>query len=333
MPFVARSLPLSLLLSASLAAQIQYYPSIEITEVLIDPVGVDAGRQVVELEVGNAHVDTLGHVLVVGATAVPFPVLHLPAGQRLRAHLGANGVDTLADLYFPTCPTLSAGDSLAIFAQNTLQTPGALVDFVAWGSANAPLVNVAVQAGRWPSTLVTATPPTQEGASLANRRDARIAWIGPDAWYRDTTPTLGLPNDPGMTWNLAQGCTSPAYPPAMTTNDVLDSGPWTGATHTLVMGYLPPPSGYLFLAFGLQAPGPVPLASFGLTDCYLHVVPDAMVLVGHAFGFAQYTYQVPSSQAFVGVRYHAQCLVPDATANNPAQALMSNALLMRIGSR
>ncbi|MCB9885647.1 MAG: hypothetical protein H6838_09155 [Planctomycetes bacterium] len=324
---------LVLLTPAVAAAQIVYYPRIEITEVLIDPVGVNAGRQVVEFEVGNAPVDTTSFVFVVGSSAVPFPSLVLPAGQRLRAHLGASGVSSVADLYFPTCPTLAAADSIAIYDQNALQVPAALVDFVAWGSSSAPLSNIAVLAGRWPSTLVFAVPPTVEGATLANRRDARIAWIGPDAWYRDTTPTLGLPNDPGMTWNLAQGCTSPMYPPAITTNDVLDSGPWVGQTHTLVFGNLPLPSGLLFLAFGVNSPGPVDLVTFGMPGCYLHVAPDTILVVGHALGFGQFTYQIPGGQQLVGFQYHVQALVPDPAAANPAHALMSNALIMRIGSR
>ncbi len=324
---------LVLLTPAVAAAQIVHYPRIEITEVLIDPFGGNAGQQVVELEVGNAPVDTAGFVFVAGSTAVPLPQLVLPAGQRLRAFLGASGVSSIADLYLPNCPPLAAADSIAIYEQNTLQVPAALVDFVAWGNGNAPLANVAVLAGRWPSTLVFAVPPTQEGATLANRREARIAWIGPDAWYRDTTPTLGLPNDPGMTWNLAQGCLAPQYPPAITTNDVLDSGPWVGETHTLLFGYLPPPSGLLFLVFGVNSPGPVDLVTFGLPGCYLHVAPDSIIAVGHALGFGQFVYQIPGDQQLVGFRYHVQALVPDPAAANPAHALMSNALILQIGSR
>lgn len=329
---LVRSL-LVLLTPAVAAAQITYYPRLEITEVLIDPVGANAGHQIVEIEVGNAPVDTTGHVLVVGATAVSFPQLVLPAGQRLRAHLGAAGVSSSADLYFPNCPTLAVADSIAIYDANTLQVPAALVDFVGWGNAVVPLANVAVLAGRWPTTLAFAVPPTQEGATLANRREARIAWIGPDAWYRDRTPTLGLPNDPGMTWNLAMGCTAPAYPPAITTNDVLDSGPWVGETHTLVFGYLPQPSGSLFLAVGVQSSGPVDLVTFGMPNCYLHVVPDSILVIGHALGLGQFTYPLPADQGLVGFRYHAQALVPDPAAPNPARALMSNALILQIGSR
>jgi hypothetical protein len=228
-------------------------------------------------------------------------------------------------------PVLTTSATLAIFDSNQFTNAASLVDFVSWGGGTG-LIQVAVQAQRWPSTLVSAVLPTLEGASLANRTFARWTQTGPDAWYRDTTPTLGLPNDPGGTLNLANACTSPAYPPEIGVTS-FDAGPWLGESYRLIFGYLPMSPGTFFLVLGGDTIGPRDLGPFGMPNCAFYVRPDAVIPVPFTQGLGSLIFSVPALPQLVGYRFYMQAFVPYPQAANAASALVSNAVIGIIGSR
>jgi hypothetical protein len=323
---------LALPLLAAIAIAQNPYPRLELTEVLVDPIGPNAGNQIVEITVNHTlAVDATGFQLVSWPNAAPFPPITLPTDQILRLHLGTAGMNTIADLFFPTMPVLTANATLAIYDSNQFTNATSLVDFVSWGGGTG-LIQQAVQAQRWPSTLVSAVLPSQEGATLANRTFARWTMIGPDAWYRDTTPTLGLPNDPGATFNVANACTMPAFPPEIFVSG-FDAGPWLGETYRLDFSYLPPSSGTLLLVLGAAQIGPLDLAAFGMPNCAFYVRPDAVLPVPFAQGTGSITLLVPALPQLVGFRLYMQAFVPDPQAGNAALALVSNAMVGIVGSR
>jgi hypothetical protein len=78
-------------------------------------------------------------------------------------------------------------------------------------------------------------------------------------------------------------------------------------------------------------PLPLSLASLAMPGCQLHVSPELTRFAGSVGGTAQFWLAIPSAPSLVGVRLHAQALVPQPGVN-ALGAVMSNAVLEVVGA-
>lgn len=117
-----------------------------IQEVLVDPVGANAGNQFVELfNSSNLTVDVGGWMLTDGTSSHTFPYgFNVAAGERVVIHVGASGTDTNADQFSPSFAELQATGSMVL-----LRNANDLVDFVEWGADNQNFEGTADQNGEW----------------------------------------------------------------------------------------------------------------------------------------------------------------------------------------
>lgn len=325
-----KMIPILLLLSPFATAQVT---RLEFTEVLVDPVGADAGQQVIEYQnTGNVDIDTSTWYLAAGSTTTALPKLIIPIGTIGRIHVGKNGASSKADLYLPTHRTLSKSDSLAFFKSQSFGDPKALVDFVSWGGGQG-YIALAVQANEWGSTFETVTLPKSEGHTIAHfMRDAYGRGNSATDWYQDGTPTLGVANDPGSMFNVGFGC------PSMTNRPSLGSGrpegrPWIGETWELDLYNLPYSLGTALVFFGIKPVTPIPLDPLGVTGCTLNLKIDVILPVPHNQGSGKLQALVPKDPALVGSQFYTQALILDPTYVNPAHAATTNCLILKIGSR
>lgn len=132
-----------------------------IQEVMVDPVGPNAGSQFVELlNATNTPADIGGWMLTDGFSSHTFGYgFTLAAGQRVVIHLGAHGVDTGLEQFSPSFNELQAAGAIAL-----LQSGIDLVDFVEWGAINQNFEGVATQLGEWNAGDFVVTPA--EGLSM-----------------------------------------------------------------------------------------------------------------------------------------------------------------------
>lgn len=305
---------------------------IRVTEVLIDPIGSNAGRQVVEITSDwNGPIDLAGwHVAGAGAV-VALPNVVMPAGGIARLHLGAPGTSTPADIFLPALPTLSGSDTFTLLSSANVNDPNALRDFVAWG-AGTYLIQQAVVAGQWPSTLVSAPNPP-EGASLAHFGPAAFGTQSePSAWYVDRSPTLGLPNDNAAIFGMHQGCVGAGPYPGLGLARA-ESRPWIGERFELDAFNFPATTSTVLLILGSRATPPLLLDPIGMPTCALHVANDVVAGVTAFAGLATFAVAVPFDRQLVRADLYAQAFVPWAGAPNPIQAYVTNSVLCTIGWR
>lgn len=319
---------------AALPAAVSAQPlvRVQITEVLVDPVGSNQGNQIAELEnTGNVPANVSGWQIVADQTVAALPSLTLPLKQVVRVHFGQSGVDTPADFYLPGFRVLGASDSLALYRTAQVGNPADLEDFVSWGGGQGQ-IQEAVLAHQWPSSLVTVMLPKGEGATIAHFVDAAFGnGNTPDDWYRDTTPTLGLPNDPGKIFAYGVGC------PGLTSASMglarTESRPWIGEPWEIDLFNLPPGSGQAVVFVGANGISPLSLVSVGLPGCDLRVAIDVAVPLPYSGGSAIFAATIPNSAWLVGKPLYLQAFVSDPSAGNAAGGVMTNATLLYFGSR
>ena len=167
---------------------------VRITEALVNPLGVDAGRQIVELSnLGSTTISIGGWRLV-----SPNDVAVLPAGQSLAAnarylvHLSADGASDALHYYTGSgfAPVSSAAHSLALYAgTGSIGDPSVLRDFVQWGAAGQAGEQTAATASLWIAGEFV--PITSEGNSM---QLCGTHGTGVSAWI-EAAPSLGEPND------------------------------------------------------------------------------------------------------------------------------------------
>lgn len=319
---------LSFLLASTLL-RAQFFP-LEISEVLVQPAA--GGHQVVELSTSNQPVDVTGHFLTIGATPLALPPVTIPEYSSAVLHIGVNGVSSPTAIFFPSAPPLASSGSLTLFGSAQFGA-NELLSYVDWGGAFGPNIGLAVQAGQWTAATASAVLPAAQGATLANRRYSRnsATLVGPDAWFADTTPTLGSENDPGWTFWYALGC--PGQPSAglgLHPSHGLDPGPWLGETTTVIVSPVPTVA---VLVLSAAATAPVPLAAIGMPGCFANLPLDAALLLPGIGGQAPFSYTVPINPLLVGFHLNMQALVPDAAAANPLQAWVTEAIRGVVGSR
>lgn len=305
----------------------QYLPTLEFSELRIRP--TPGSHVAIEIIASNTPLATAGHHLVVGNTAVALPAVVVSEWSPCVLHLGVAGVNTPSDLWLPGAPAPAVADSVAWFRSNQTSNPADLVDYVAWGGAIGPQAAFAVQAGRWSAVSDSASLPAALGATLANRRFTRTTanLVGPDAWYADTTPTLGAENDPAMTWAHAIGCVTANAPSFGVTSN--DPGPWLGEPATLLVAPVP---SIAVLVLSTTPTSPTPLDGIGMPLCFANITIETTVLLTDS-PVAPFTYTVPVNPLFVGFEFYLQAFVPDPAAGNPMQAQVTGSAKAHVGSR
>lgn len=323
---LARALPF-LLLAPTVTAQ--FFVDPELSELLIQPLPND--HQAIEVIASNHPFQTTGHHLVLGATSLALPAVAVPSFGVLVIHLGVAGANTPADVFLPGAPALGVADSVAWFRTAPSANPADLIDYACWGGAQGPHAATAVFAGRWTATPLTAQLPAAIGSSLANRRITRSAIniVGPDAWYGDSTPTLGTENDPAMTWGHAVGCVT-ANPPEFGLFSSIDPGPWLGEAASFTIHPVP---AVALLVLSTTPTPPIHLDVIGMPLCFANVTIEATAVVPAALPFATFTYTVPVNPLLVGFEFYMQAFVPDAAAGNAIGARVTGSAKARVGSR
>lgn len=323
---------LTTLATLALAAATTAQTQARITEVLVDPIGSNPGQQVVELTNDwNGPIDLTGWHVAAAGTVVALPAVVMPGGQIARLHLGAAGTSNQADLFLPTLPTLSGSDTFTLLTSANVNDPNALIDFVSWGTGSY-LIQQAVTAGQWSSTLVSAPNPP-EGATLAHFGYAAFGTQNePSAWYVDRSPTLGLPNDNASIFGMRTGCVGAGPYPGLGLAREL-SRPWIGEPFELDAFNFLPTTTTVWVVLGTRATPPLPLDPIGMPACALHIASDVVIGVPAFAGLATLALTVPLDPRLVHAELHAQAFVPWAGAPNAIRAYMTNSVVCTIGWR
>lgn len=322
-----------LLASVSLAlltnlAHAQFF-EIELTEVLVQPTAGDHQK----IELGTAHipVDTTATYICIGSTVMALPVLTLPPYSSTVIHVGVFGTSSPSHIYLPSAPSMPLAGSIALFRPGLSPGTSDLVSYIDWGGALGTHIGQAVSEGAWTNVTASAPLPAAIGSTFANRWSCRSGGNinGPDAWYDDSTPTLGDLNDPGCTVWYAQGC------PGLTTPNWgipggWDVGPWTGEQYTIAISGAVYPA---LLVGSTTTTAPIDLTAIGMPGCFAHLTMEALQLLPTNGTYCYYNLAVPPTPILAGYELHLQAFVPDPTANNGLGGFVTNALRATIGSR
>ena len=92
-------------------------------------------------------------------------------------------------------------------------------------------------------------------------------------------------------------------------------------------------TGSALLAFGVNYGNAISMAPFGMPGCDLVVSLNVIVPVRTTANLGVFTTMIPRDNRLTGVTVYLQSLVFDNAVPNPARALMTNALIMKVGSR
>ena len=117
-----------------------------VSEIMVDPSGVNAGNQYVELFNSSSNpVDIGGWMVTDGFSNHTFGYgFQLAANARVVIHLGASGTDSAKEQFSPSFGELQATGSMVL-----LQSGTNLVDFVEWGAASQNFEGTADQLQEW----------------------------------------------------------------------------------------------------------------------------------------------------------------------------------------
>ncbi len=304
------SLCSAFLVLLSIAAPAQF----TITEILIDPVGANAGNQIVEVtNTSGAPFAANGWQICAPLTYAPLPIISIPAGGVVRIHLNAIGSNTATD-WFINLRTLGTTDTLLLYKSSFFNNDNDIIDFVSWGGGNTRRQQ-AVNIGQWPNITDSVSLPSTEGRSIALDLNSATP-NSAAAWYRDATPTLGTTNGVPLTTNLGVGCSTSLGTPALVEPSPAVDG---NLDHRLqITGG--PPNTFGFLAGGLQqAVPPIPLNGQLPGSCLIEVLGNVFVLHLTFDANGQVTVPLP---AFVpgfnatGLPVFFQAVIADPAAPN-----------------
>lgn len=145
-----------------------------IQEVLVDPLGPNAGAQFVELfNSSNSPVDIGGWMVTDGHNSHTFAYgFQLAAGECVVLHIGASGVDSNTDQFVPSFGELQAQGSMVLLRNST-----ELVDFVEWGAANQNYEGTADQLAEWTAGDFVALPAEGLSFNYDGTANNSTAWL------------------------------------------------------------------------------------------------------------------------------------------------------------
>jgi hypothetical protein len=272
-------------------------------EVLVDPVGSDTGKQIIELvNTTGSSFTPGGWYLCAPFAYVALPAIAVPSGGIVRLHVNMTGTDTPTDWYTGLLRDLLRRDTLVLYKSANFTVSTDIVDFVSWGGGTNR-ANQAVSVGQWPSIGAT-VPVPPEGFT--------IAWMGagdaPSAWFRDGSPTLGAANGSGTVSLLGAGCpTSAGVPVLLAPSPAVDGN----IDFVLAAGALPN-AGVAFL-IGVQPAGGVPVLGCPIES--LPIVAPPRIADASGVATLLLPHFVPGS-SLVGATLYYQALVGDALAPN-----------------
>lgn len=158
-----------------------------INEILYDPIGENAGRQLVELKnTGDQPLELKGWWLCARQDYAQIPDVTINPGSFLVVHIGANGANTDQEVYLPFMLPLQSISDLNLFKNSDFSNPASMVHFVQWGGVPPTgRESEAVQAGLWqPGDFV---PGVQEGHSIEYDGEGFRA----SDWFDQPEPNIG----------------------------------------------------------------------------------------------------------------------------------------------
>ncbi len=175
-----------------LAATLLFAPTLSaqlaITEVLLDPVGPNSGKQVVEItNTTNAAFTPKGWQICAPLTYAAIPQIQIPAGGVVQLHINTSGTNTATDFFFSVFRDLGFSDTFLIYKSNNFINSNDIIDFVSWGSGTARIAQ-AVSVGQWNANNAHVALPLGEGKTISydGNGDASTDWVA-------AAPSLGSP--------------------------------------------------------------------------------------------------------------------------------------------
>lgn len=306
-----------------------------ITEVLVDPVGANLTNQLIEItNVSGAPFRPTGWQICLPFSYSTLPNIEIPTGGVVIFHIGAFGINTPTDFYFPIFQFrgLGGADSALLYRPTTVFFPAIdMIDFVSWGGG-INRIGEAVSVFKWPSIIDTVSLPSVEGHSIALIVDEN----GSSAWIQEAKPSLGTFNLEGS-FEFGSGCQGAGGIPTITANNAI---PGINTTLTIDITGLPPnmmldtPIGIIGFSntFSGDLPLPFDLGIIGLTGCTLYAsLSKTETLVNNA-GSSTWDINIPDDAGLFGFRFFMQVLSTDSTISPPlVPVVLSNAIEGRIG--
>jgi len=301
-PIQSALLSLLPFLAATATAQLR------VDEILVDPIGPNAGNQLIEIQSHGSATDLDGYQLVTGGNVLALPPVLLPAQSVVLLHLGASGTNTATDFYFPNAAPLSTSDSIALFRGTPITSGTNLIDFVSFGGGQTTLT-LALQMLLWAGPQATVPVPTAEGVTMARIHTPGFPQWTPKQWYADQTSTLGAPNDYASfdaIGGLCAGANGPT--PAPRFGGVGQGLPWIDSSWDVGMQLLPSTPSTVTLFLGTETPltmfQPAPL-----TFCFTSVAPFAVQTVNLAPNSDVFQIPIPNVPGLVGLQLAMQGVV------------------------
>ncbi len=156
-----------------------------LNELFLDPMGLNANRQQVELwNSGNIDFNLSGYTLNLSEQKIVFSQDQIiPAGQFLVIHLGQVGFNDTNDLFHSQIQEVDSKQGFAALITDT----GVIADYVQWGTTGQALESYAVQEKQWSAKKACAVPV--EGTALS-----LIGGGNEVSDFAARFPTLGAPN-------------------------------------------------------------------------------------------------------------------------------------------
>lgn len=306
-----------------------------ISEVQVDPVGANAGNQIVEItNVSGAGFNPAGWQICAPFTYASLANIEIPNRGVVRLHLGQSGTNTATDQFFPNFQfrTLSNADTFALYIPTNLFLPSQMRDFVSWGGGLAR-TGEAVSVGLWPSTQESVTLPSGEGRSIARINTNNDA----SAWIQENDPTLGSLNLEGS-FSFGSGCAGAGGLPTI---DAAGAIPSIDSSFAVSMSNLPP-IGIMDIPVGIigftdkmsgALPLPLDLGLIGLTGCTLYTSLNKTQTLTNNNGSGSWDVVVPNNPDIFGFHFFLQVVVFDSSIASPGIPLrLSNAIDGRIGN-
>ena len=162
-----------------------------LNEVLYDPVGANAGNQLIEIKnIGDATADIGGWWFCNRLSYTQLPTgVTIPPGGIIVFHVGSSGTNTSTDIFLSGMSSLNASASdVSFYFNSTFTSSSSIRDFVQWGSGGNGRESVAVGAGIW--TAGDFITDVTEGHSIEYDGDGNSS----SDWVDQPVPTIGQEN-------------------------------------------------------------------------------------------------------------------------------------------